>query len=78
MENIIFLSVAAILFLSICIWLRFFKKEWIEEWEVMDKVWFLTFIPLGCIFWPLTLPLAILAGLGVLILGFFKRDNNDE
>ena len=78
MENIIFLSVAAILFLSICIYIRFFKKEWIEEWEIQGKSLFLVLTPLGCIFWPLTLPFAILAGLGALILGFFKRDNSDE
>ena len=74
MENIIFLSVAAILFLSICIYIRFFKKEWIEEWEMQEKSLFLVLVPLGCIFWPLTLPLAILAGLGCLILGFFKKE----
>lgn len=74
MENIIFLSVATILFFSICIYIRFFKKEWIEEWEMQEKSLFLVLVPLGCIFWPLTLPFAILAGLGALILGFFKDE----
>lgn len=73
MDSIIFFSIALLLFLVVCAALRFFASSWVEEWDFMECVWFLIFIPLTCLFWPVTLPMFILGMIGAFIMGFFKK-----
>lgn len=70
MVEFFILSVAIIIFLSICYFLRIKEIE-LPNSDVFESFVIFSILFIGCLIWPISLPIAIVSYIGLRIVGKF-------